>query len=65
MITSPKYKRVEMNNYEDAMQYINKQEATEISYVKVGDNNKKLIVSFSSNGAPEKDFFQRKRSLSV
>jgi hypothetical protein len=52
-----------MNNYEDAMQYINKQEATEISYVKVGDNNKKLIVSFSSNGTPKKDFFQRKKSL--
>ena len=45
------------------MRYIETQEATEISYVKVGDNNKKLIVSFSSNGVPEKDFFQRKRGL--
>ena len=52
-----------MVNYENAMQYINEQETTDISYVKVGDGNKKLIVSFSSNGEPEKDFFQRKSSL--
>lgn len=52
-----------MNNYENAMQYINEQEATDISYVKVGSGNKKLIVSFASNGPAEKDFFQRKTSL--
>ena len=52
-----------MVNYEDAIKYINKQEATNISYVKIGNNNKKLIVCFASNGPPRKDFFQRKTSL--
>ena len=49
-----------MDNYEDAMQYINEQETTDISYVKVGDDNKKLVVSFAGNGSP---YFQRKTSL--
>lgn len=52
-----------MDNYDNAMQYINEQETTDISYVKVGDNNKNLIVSFASNGEPTKDFFERKTSL--
>jgi hypothetical protein len=52
-----------MVNYESAMQYINEQETTDISYVKVGDNNKNLIVSYASNGEPAKDFFERKTSL--
>jgi len=52
-----------MNNYESAMKYINEQETTDISYVKVGDNNKNLVVSFASNGEPTKDFFERKTSL--
>jgi len=70
-----------MDNYENAMQYINEQETTNISYAKIGKlkkilfcglttyinekdiNNKKLVVSFASNGLPEKDFFQRKTSL--
>ena len=38
-----------MDNYNDAMEHIEAHEATEISYVKVGNNNKKLIVSFASN----------------
>ena len=37
-----------MVNYENAMQYINEQETTDISYVKIGNNNKKLIVNFVS-----------------
>lgn len=49
-----------MDNYDSAMQYINEQETTDISYVKVGDDNKKLIVSFASNGH---DGFERKTSL--
>jgi len=49
-----------MNNYENAMSYIESQEATEISYVEVGDNNKKLIVSFGSNAHTG---FDRKTSL--
>ena len=49
-----------MNNYENAMQYINEQEATDISYVKVGSGNKKLIVSFASN---QHHGFERKTSL--
>ena len=49
-----------MNNYENAMSYIEAQEATEISYVEVGDNNKKLIVSFGSNAHTG---FDRKTSL--
>lgn len=49
-----------MVNYDNAMQYINEQEATDISYVKVGSGNKKLIVSFASNGH---DGFERKTSL--
>ena len=49
-----------MDNYDSAMQYINEQETTDISYVKVGDDNKKLIVSFAGNAKP---YFQRKTSL--
>ena len=50
-----------MDNYEDAMKYIEEQEATDISYVKIGDsNNKKLIVSFASNSH---DGFERKTTL--
>lgn len=52
-----------MVNYDNAMQYINEQETTDISYVKIGNDNKKLIVSFASNGPPKKDFFQQKTSL--
>lgn len=48
------------NNYEDAMRYIETQEATEISYVKVGNNNKNLIVSFAGNAH---EGFARKSSL--
>ena len=51
---------IEMVNYENAMQYINEQETTDISYVKIGNNNKKLIVSFASN---QHDGFERKTSL--
>ena len=52
-----------MNNYENAMRYIEIMETTDISFVKVGNQNKKLIVSFASNARPTKDFFQRKASL--
>ena len=38
-----------MNNYENAIAYIQEQEATEISYVKIGDNSKNLIVIFAGN----------------
>lgn len=49
-----------MDNYESAMQYIETQEATKISYVKVGEDNKKLIVCFASN---DHLGFERKTSL--
>lgn len=49
-----------MDNYENEMKYIKTQEATEISYVKIGDNNKNLIVSFASN---RHTGFERKKSL--
>ena len=49
-----------MVNYEDAMKYIEQQETTDISYVKIGNNNKKLIVNFASN---QHDGFERKTSL--
>ena len=49
-----------MNNYEDAMQYIETQEATNISYVKIGNGNKKLVVNFASNSH---DGFEQKKSL--
>ena len=49
-----------VSNYEDAMQYINEQEATDISYVKVGNGKKKLIVSFASIAHLG---FERKSSL--
>jgi hypothetical protein len=49
-----------MDNYEDAMKYIEKQEATEISYVKIGNNNKKLFVGFASN---RHSGFEQKKSL--
>ena len=49
-----------MVNYENAIAYIETQEATDIAYVKIGNNNKNLIVSFASNGH---DGFERKTSL--
>jgi len=49
-----------MDNYKDAMQYIQTQEATEISYVKIGDNSKNLIVCFASN---THNGFEMKKSL--
>ena len=49
-----------MNNYDDAIKYIEQQEATDISFVKVGQCAKKLIVSFASN---EHSGFERKSSL--
>ena len=49
-----------MVNYENAMKYIEQQEATNISYVKIGNNNKQLIVSFASNAHTG---FERKTSL--
>lgn len=49
-----------MNNHKDAMQYIEAQEATEISYVKVSNNNKNLIVNFASN---DHSGFEGKTSL--
>jgi hypothetical protein len=51
---------IEMDNYENAIAYIEKQEATEISYCKVGESSKKLMVSFASNGHTG---FDRKTSL--
>jgi len=51
---------IKMDNYENAIAYIEEQEATNISYVKVGNNSKKLIVSFASNAH---DGFERKSSL--
>jgi len=51
---------IEMDNYENAMQYINEQEATNISYVKIGNNSKNLIVSFAGN---LHNGFARKTSL--
>lgn len=47
-------------NYENAIAYIETQEATNISYVKIGNDNKKLIVCFASNAH---DGFERKTSL--
>ena len=49
-----------MDNYDNAIAYIDTQEATKISYVKVGDNSKNLIVSFASNNHTG---FERKTSL--
>lgn len=49
-----------MNNYANAIKYIGEQESTEISFVKVGQGAKKLIVSFASN---EHSGFERKSSL--
>lgn len=49
-----------MDNYENAMAYIEQQEATKISYVKIGNNSKNLIVVFSGNGHTG---FSRKTSL--
>ena len=51
---------IEMVNYENAMKHIETQEASDISYVKIGDNNRKLIVCFASN---RHDGFERKTSL--
>jgi hypothetical protein len=51
---------IKMDNYENAIAYIEEQEATEISYVKVGDNSKNLIVSFAGNAH---EGFMRKSSL--
>ena len=49
-----------MVNYENAIAYIEKQETTDISYVKIGNNNKNLIVSFAGNAH---EGFARKTSL--
>ena len=49
--------------YKTALRYLNNQEKTDISYAKIGEENKKLIVSFASNGKITKDYFQRKLSL--
>ena len=49
--------------FNDIIKYINDVESTDVSYVKVSDGNKKLIVSFASNGKPMKNFFQYKESL--
>jgi len=51
---------IKMDNYNNAIAYIEEQEATEISYVKVGDNSKNLIVSFAGNYHTG---FERKTSL--
>jgi hypothetical protein len=47
-----------VKKYNISNQHVKEQEKTDISYVKVGNGNKKLIVSFASN----KDF-ERKRHL--
>ena len=53
-----------MDDYDGAMKHIEAHEATKISYVKVGNNNKKLIVSFSAYKTDAQDsFFERKQSL--
>ena len=49
-----------MDNYDDAIKYIEKQESTEISFVKVGNASCNLVVSFSSNGHTG---FERKKTL--
>jgi len=49
-----------MDNYENAIAYIEEQEATNISYVKIGNNSKNLIVSFASNNH---NGFEQKTSL--
>ena len=49
-----------MDNYENAIAYIEEQETTDISYVKIENNNKKLIVSFGHN---HHTGFARKTSL--
>ena len=49
-----------MENYDDAIKYIEKQESTDISYVRVGDTSCNLVVSFSSNGHTG---FERKKTL--
>jgi hypothetical protein len=49
-----------MDTYITAIEYINKQEATDISYVRVGDASCNLVVSFSSNGHTG---FERKKTL--
>jgi hypothetical protein len=51
---------IKMDNYDNAMKHIETQEATNISYVKIGDNSKNLIVCFSSN---THGGFERKTSL--
>ena len=49
-----------MDNYKNTMEYIEEQEATNISYVKIGNNSKNLIVSFAGNAH---EGFARKTSL--
>jgi hypothetical protein len=51
------------DTYENSLQYINEQEATNISYVKLGQGNRKLIISFAPSGHVSKDYFFRKSSL--
>ena len=49
-----------MNTEHEAFEYTEQQEATDISYVKVGNGSQNLIVSFASN---EHRGFERKSSL--
>ena len=57
MIMPNKHK---FKTYNAAIEYVQEQESTNISYAKVGSNSKKLIVSFGHNGH---DGFARKGSL--
>ena len=49
-----------MSDFNIAMNLIEQQEKTEISYCKVGENSKKLVVAFASNMHRG---FERKTSL--
>lgn len=49
-----------MKSKEDALKYIQQQEETDISFVKVGETSKHLVVSFGHNGH---DGFAQKTSL--
>lgn len=49
-----------MKTYNTSIEYIHAQESTNISYAKLGNSAKKLVVSFGHNGH---DGFARKKSL--
>tara|TARA_Y100000287_G_C14157679_1_gene323082 strand:- start:170 stop:808 length:639 start_codon:yes stop_codon:yes gene_type:complete len=49
-----------VETFEQGLEYIIKQEATDISYCKLGNTNKNLIIAFTSAYKP---YFERKQTL--